>query len=126
MSRSVDIFVKADAPLEDFVRRAEAILGFDLRRIEEDPEPYYEFRDDRVVLTAGTHDLENDRDMSFEDFPYHLSIRALNLGTEEQRRTRREAFARTVFDKLKATGAYELMLVDDVQTKLEEFSPDRR
>ncbi len=123
MAQTVDIFVGSDAQLESFVRELESLLGVRMSRVHDDDEPFFESRDPHVIMTVGTHDLENDRDMNFEDFRYHIAVRAANLGSEEERRRWREEFARLVFEKLKVAEAHRLMLVTDLQRKVETFSP---
>lgn len=124
MSVSVDVFVSAQKPIEDFVRELESLLGikFQFIRISEDVS-FYEYRNSHVAVTVLKHDLENDRELRFEDYPYQISVRALNIDTEEERKQRREDFARLVFEKLKRTNKYNLMLVENLQLKLDEFRP---
>jgi hypothetical protein len=122
--RSVDIFAESEVSLEDFVQDIEKLLGIKLQRISEGEEIFYEFRDPHVVFTVGTHDLANDRDMNFEDYRYHLSARALNISTEEERKKWRDEFARVIFQKLKTTQNYHLILVEDTQVKVAEFHPE--
>jgi hypothetical protein len=122
--RSIDIFAESEVPLEDFVKDIEKLLEIKLQRISDGEEIVYEFRDPRVVFTVGTHDLANDREMNFEDYRYHLSARALNISTEEERKKWRDEFARVIFQKLKTTQNYHLMLVEDIQVKLAEFHPE--
>jgi hypothetical protein len=124
MSRSIDIFVDSQAPLGVFVREIELLLGVKLQRRSESGETWYEFRDPRIVLTIGEHDLENDRDMNFADYRYDFSVRALNVKTEEERKQWREEFARAAFEKLKATRRYPLMMVENLGVKLDEFRPE--
>ena len=124
MPRSIDIFVESEVSLEDFVQDIEKLLEIKLQRISNGEEIFYEFRDPRVVFTVGTHDLVNDREMNFEDYRYHLSARALNISTEEERQKWRDEFARDIFQKLKTTQNYHLMLVEDIQVKLAEFHPE--
>ncbi|MCS6859876.1 MAG: hypothetical protein NZT92_06110 [Abditibacteriales bacterium] len=124
MAKSIDLFVDAKVPLVIFAREIEGLLGVKLQRVLEAGETWYEFRDDHIALTVGEHDFENDRDMNFRDYRYHLSIRALNIATEEERKTWREGFARFAFEKLKSTGKYGLLLVEDIQKRLDEFRPE--
>ncbi len=124
MSRSIDIFADAKAPLGIFMREIETVLGFKLQRVDEGGETWYEFRNPRIVLTVGEHDFETDRDMNFADYRYNLSVRALNINTEKERKQWREEFARAVFEKLKATRRYPLMMVENLGVKLDEFRPE--
>jgi hypothetical protein len=85
------------------VKDIESLLAIKLQRITDGEDTFYEFRDPRIVLTVGTHDFDNDRDMHFADYRYHVSVRALNISTEEERQRWRDAFARFVFQRLRET-----------------------
>ena len=124
MSKSMDIWVASEVPITVFVKEIEKLLGIQLQRISDGKETFYEFRQPQTVLTVGTHDLVNDRDVNFEDYHYHLSVRARNINTEEDRKKWRDEFARFVFQKLKASQKYPLMLVEDIQVKLQTFCPE--
>jgi hypothetical protein len=71
-----------------------------------------------LALDLGTHDFDNDRDMLFEQYPYVITVRKVGRDPAFQ-----EAAARRLFDALKATGRYRVLLVSDLQTKLDEFDP---
>jgi hypothetical protein len=124
MSKSLDIFIESEVPIEVFVKEMETLLGVKLQPISDDEEIFYEFRDPQIVLSVGTHDFVNDRDMNFEDYHYDLSVRALNISAEANRKKWRDTFARKVFQKLRASRKYPLMLVEDIQVKLEAFRPE--
>ncbi|HLO89491.1 MAG TPA: hypothetical protein VK203_31400 [Nostocaceae cyanobacterium] len=123
MSRSLDIFVASEMQIMDFVEQIESLLDIKLQLIRDEYESWYEYHDSNIHLILGGHEFENDRDMNFEDYRYLISIRARNIETEEEREKWRNDFTDKVFSKLKETQKYPLMLVDDVQTKLEEFFP---
>src|SRR5437879_5303687 len=106
MARSIHIFVDSDMPLEDFIRETESLLGIKLQPVFEGGETWYEFRNSQVVLSIGSHEYENDRDMNFENFRYDIEVRALNINTEEERKKWREDFALLIFNKLKGTNKY--------------------
>ena len=74
-----------------------------------------------ITLTVGS--MIEHRDIKFEEYPYNLSIRALNISNQLDKQKWRDDFASYVFQKLKGTERYRLMLVDDLQVKLEEFAP---
>jgi hypothetical protein len=99
------------------------ILALKLEFFSDGTDNWYEFRNSTITLTIGKHDFENDRDIKFEEYPYNLSIRALNISTEFDRKKWCNDFASYVFQKLKSTERYRLMLVDDLQVQLEEFVP---
>jgi hypothetical protein len=123
MSESRDIFIDSQTGMANLAKEIESLLDIQFQLISDRYETWYEYRNPRISLTLGEHDFENDRDMNFEQYRYHLSVRALNLDTEAVRKKWRDEFASFVFQKLKATQKYRLMLVEDLQVKLEEFCP---
>ena len=123
MSRTLDIFVDFPHEIEYLIKELELILALKFELVSDGIDNWYEFSNSTITLTIGKHDFENDRDIKFEEYPYNLSIRALNISTEFDRQNWCNDFASYVFQKLKATERYRLMLVDDLQVKLEEFAP---
>ena len=123
MSRTLDIFVDFPQDIEHLIKELEFILALKFELVSDGTDNWYEFCNSTITLTVGKHDFENDRDIKFEEYPYNLSIRALNISNELDRKKWRDDFASYVFQKLKATERYRLMLVDDLQVKLEEFAP---
>ncbi len=123
MSESRDIFIDSQTGMANLAKEIESLLDIQFQLISDRYETWYEYRNPRISLTLGEHDFENDRDMNFEQYRYHLSVIALNLDTEAVRKKWRDDFASFVFQKLKATQKYRLMLVEDLQLKLEEFCP---
>ena len=123
MSRTLDIFLDFPQEIEHLVKELEFILAIKFELFSDGTDNWYEFRNSTISLTLGKHDFENDRDIKFEEYPYNLSIRALNISNELERQKWCDDFASYVFQKLKATERYRLMLVDDLQVQLEEFAP---
>ena len=68
-----------------------------------------------IIFTVGAHNFANNRDMNFESGHYQLSVLAPNIGDGTDSKKCRDEFARGVFQKLKASRRWPLMLVDDVQ-----------
>jgi len=123
MSRTLDIFLDFPQEIEQLVKQLEFILAIKFDLFSDGTDNWYEFRNSTISLTLGKHDFENDRDIKFEEYPYNLSIRALNISNELERQKWCDDFGGYVFQKLKATERYRLMLVDDLQVQLEEFAP---
>ncbi len=123
MSRTVDIFVDSQVGIKTLVEEIESLLSIKLQLIIDLDETWYEYRNYRIIMTLGEHEFENDRDMYFAAHRYHISVRAVKIETETNRQHWRDEFARLVFQKLKASQKYPLMLVSDLQVKLEEFCP---
>jgi len=123
MSHTLDIFLDFPQGLEHLIKELELILALKFELVSDGTDNWYEFHNSTITLTLGNHDFENDKDINFEEYPYNLSIRALKISNELERKKWRDDFASYVFQKLKATESYRLMLVDDLQVKLEEFAP---
>lgn len=123
MSHTLDIFLDFPQGIEHLIKELELILALKFELVSDGTDNWYEFRNSTITLTVGKHDFENDRDIKFEEYPYNLSIRSLNISNELDRQKWRDDFGSYVFQKLKATENYRLMLVDDLQVKLEEFAP---
>ncbi|MBC6423068.1 MAG: hypothetical protein GDA43_07785 [Hormoscilla sp. SP5CHS1] len=123
MSRTVDIFVDSQVGIKTLVEEIEFLLYIKLQLISYKDDTWYEYHNYRITLTLGEHEFENDRDMNFAEYRYHISVRAVKSKTETNRQYWRDEFARLVFQKLKASQKYPLMLVSDLQVKLEEFCP---
>ena len=122
MSKTTDIFVDSEKSLDSLVKDVESLLNVGLQLVCEHQENWYEFRNSQVSMTLGEHEFDSDRDLNFEDYRYWISIRSLNFQTEAEHQKQRDDFANLLFEKLKATRQYSLMLVEDLQVKLEEFS----
>ncbi|MEG5037266.1 hypothetical protein [Microcoleus sp. AT3-D2] len=123
MSRTLDIFVNFPQDIEHLIKELELILALKFELVSNGIDKWYEFRNSTITLTVGKHDFENDKEIKFEEYPYNLSIRALNISNELDRQKWCDDFASYVFPKLKGTERYRLMLVDDLQVKLQEFAP---
>lgn len=126
MTRSIDIFVKDDRPVRELAEELESLLKITLSAIEGIQETYYQFNNQKVEMTLGEHSFDNDKEMNFENYSYHISVRALNIGTGEDRMKWCNEFAGFVFKQLKINQKNQLMLVDDLQVKLEEFYPQNQ
>ena len=126
MSRSMHLFLATKSGLEPLAQEISSLLRMNLQRCADAHETWYEYEDATTVLTLGTHDFENDREMNFEDYQYDIELRALNLGESEEREQRLADLVKFVYQTLKATQKYHLLLVDNLQVKLAEFSPQSR
>ena len=123
MSQSMDIFVDADEPLTTFVLELESLLAVKFQLCSREDEIWYEVNSPKLVLTVGEHEFENDGGLNFEDYRYNIALWPINYKTEEEWAQIRNEAAQRIFQQLKATQKYSLILVDDVQVKLAEFSP---
>ncbi|HEV2661834.1 MAG TPA: hypothetical protein VGU68_14595 [Ktedonobacteraceae bacterium] len=121
MSRQMHIFVDTEESLEDFIQMLESLLGMSAHLHSEDREVWYELQNASMFFSVGTHEYVNDRDMLFESYLYDIEMSVTDIKDGEERLRRLKQVARSLFDTLKQSQHYQLMLVDDLQVKLDEF-----
>jgi hypothetical protein len=130
VARSMLICVATDEDLDTFAQRLGELLGRPFKRVVDGDQVRWEpaVPDPHVDVVVYENDFVNDKDVNFEDYQIVISVEAWRLrGSDEADWTaRREGFARMVYERLKETGRYGLMLVDGVQRKLEEYRPAER
>jgi hypothetical protein len=123
MARSIDIFVASDLPLEEFVKEAEHLLKLQFQRVQDEYELWYETIIPQGRMAISTHEFENDRDMKFEEFKFSITFWA-NRGLDEELTEQiKQEIGQQVFEAFKQTGKFAVMLVYDLQRKLDEFRP---
>lgn len=74
MSITIDYFFNCPADLATVAERVNSAIGCDLRPFQKDQREFFcpfFFMD----LELKRHSLENDRELNFEDYEYHLSLR---------------------------------------------------
>ena len=124
MAESLYLFIDANAPLEQIVVRIAACMELQFHKCASEGETFYETRTPHSIITIfGAHGCENDRDMHFEDYQYAVEIRPirdLRMATNQEQT---EQFTSRLFEQLKATDCYALLLVWDLQQKLQEHRP---
>jgi len=127
MAESWYVFLAASDPLEQIVDHIAAVMRVPFHPCTPADAHCYEARTPSTHITIfGDHGFENDRDMPFEDYPYAIEIRALrdrHLATNVKQT---EQWATRLFEQLKAMDRYSLLLVWDVQQKLQEHHPSSR
>lgn len=131
MAESQDIFIGYNSSLENLAQELTTLLNVKFKYVPDNEDHRFDYYTlltkslDVKLMTAL--DFENDRDMNFGNYQYYVSARALRVAAtlqDDQRLVEeRNRFACFAFDALKATGRFPLMLVHDMQTKIEEFSP---
>jgi len=69
------------------------------------------------------HGLDNDSDeLRFEDFRFKFIVERRDYYPEERLQRQRDV-ARTVFERLRCTGRYHLLLTYNMHDKMDEFHP---
>lgn len=127
MAESWYVFLAASDPLEQIVDHITALMRVAFHPCAPADARCYEARTSYARITIfGDHGFENDRDMPFEDYPYAIEIRAIRDRHIATNVEQTEQWARHLFEQLKGTDRYSLLLVWDVQQKLQEHRPSSR
>jgi hypothetical protein len=122
MSTCIGVFVKTTEELEPFANAVGLLLGITFESgLNGYDEPCYVSRDGRRTVRIDRHQLEDDRDMSFERYQYEIEVQAYRVADDYE--SVQEQYARSIYEKLRETKKYPLMLVFDVQRKLAEYDP---
>ncbi|MEZ4668701.1 MAG: hypothetical protein R3E39_12385 [Anaerolineae bacterium] len=124
MSRNINIFVQTDEDENVFVSKLEGELGIQFEVKHNSFGTLYSFFDSNYRwCEVGKHSLVNDRNMLFENYQYQIEIGVSNSGSATEREQALLEYAKTIFDRLRATRLYRIMLVEDVQIKIDEYDP---
>ena len=123
MARRFHIFIESDVTLDQFAKQLSVLLGLSLQPKADEYERWYEAYIPNGFLDVGKHNFDDDKDMNFESYRFDLRIWPQNVVTEEDWQKALKTMACPIFEKLKAAGRYSLMLVEDLQVKLDEFHP---
>lgn len=126
MSWSIAIFAQAEVSLEEFAQQLEELWGVHLELQAGQGERVYWYGCDNVVTYVGVHTLVNDRGLDFESYRYDITLWPRNHHLQEVRQRWRDECAPTLFNSLKATQRYDLLMVEEVQFKLMEYHPPDR
>ena len=121
MSRPMDVFIASKESLEDFVKELETLLKLPAQRFSDEYETWYVLYDDHTLYSVGDHEYVNDNNVPFEDYQYDIEVQATNIIDADERKKHLEDAAYQLFNLLKQTKKYPLMLVDNLQIKLDEF-----
>ena len=120
MADYANIFVNAPLSLENFVKELESLLAIQCKFDSNAWEEWYVYHEHEspIWLSIGENDHDSDPDCDFEDYRYDIQV-----GIRDEKR--RQDFARSVFEKLKETKRYPLLLTDyDLQYNLDEYTPE--
>jgi len=119
MSWNVGLFIAGAPSLKALAAEVSTLSGLKLECIHQDDSDTYQCSvHDFTLIVGEDHELENDRDMNFEDYPYDVRLWRHNPADRVQAQANTLEFAKTLFTKLRNMGRYRLMLVEDTQKKL--------
>jgi hypothetical protein len=119
MSEGKEIFIKSNSSFEELAQELEKVIGVEFEFILDDTDDrsfdrYQWSREGIYAYFKTAFGFVNAGSLNLEDYQYYIDISG--PGKEE--------YARMIFEKLKSTGQYSLMLVHDVQRKLDEYEPN--
>lgn len=110
MSRSVDLFIRSDRPIDDLAAEVTRLTGFPVT--PGDPPGSWSLEADPVVADLRAHPYVDDGDLVFQRYPYVLSCR---VGGDGRSSDSAEAhLLRAVGEALRGAGIPS-MLVHDLQ-----------
>jgi hypothetical protein len=123
LSKVISIFAECPEPIEQFVSQVGNLLSVAFRRVTGSDAREFEGRTEDSVITIRHHDFENDRDMKFEEYTYEVQFRAIRDRSYELHERKTLSHAQAAFAQMKSALRCDLMLVDDLQRKLDEYRP---
>jgi hypothetical protein len=115
--------VDTDETLEGFAQQISSLLSLPLEFQRDQYDEWFAGVNPNFHLDLGGHDYDNDHDMLFENYRYDITIRPSNIVTDEDWQNAIEFIKTNVYEKLKATGRYSLMLTEQLGRKLDEYQP---
>lgn len=125
MSWNVSVFISANCSLEAVADDVGAFLDTKMNRVA-DPDEGVRFQcvtPESEILLYADHGMANDRDMDFESYKYQLAFWRLNSDDREQAQKNTLDLGWKIFDALRASEKYRLMLVENAENKLASFAP---
>jgi hypothetical protein len=127
MSDSTEILVLTDQSLKDLVKTLSDWFQFSFMLHREDKgtavryESLYEYT--RIVVIEQDY-LTNDRELHFEDYRYKIGVSTRGYESWQEDERRRREISRRIFEHLKATDHYRLLMVENVQSFVDEYTPE--
>lgn len=125
MSELINILVKTGQPLEKFIGDLEQLLHLSFQR-DSDPiyhDITYRFTDEQARIWVYEREIDEEDDLPYEKYPYVISIEMRRSKEPEEELARQRELGYRVFETLKKTGKYRLLLFWDMQKLLEKFEP---
>ena len=68
MTRDLPIMVSTELSLEEFVHDLNRLWHMAAQPASDEFGTWYEYTDEDIYITIGTHEFVNDRDLHFEDY----------------------------------------------------------
>jgi hypothetical protein len=122
VSRNTHVFVRTENTLDELADHLGYLFNQQLEFGEDEHERWYLYVTDYNVIDLMDNAMVNDRGIPFEDYHYDIRIRVKRIPgiSGEASERYRLADATKIFEALKSTGIYSVMLVDNVDVLLAE------
>jgi hypothetical protein len=111
MSRSVDLFIDADVPLDELASALERHTGTQL--VAEPDQPQWVLQEGDTRATLAEHPYGDDGDLLFSRYRFALSARVSNDVRPHE--TAEAALLRRVAQKIQQGPTWPILLVHDLQ-----------
>ncbi len=126
-----NIFIDSELSPEELLVWVESILGITFLPLTGqektlDPELVFAKYSDAtspLSLNIGFHYFDEDRQMDFPSYRYDIEVRLHGDEYSLERESLTLQFGKQIFDKLKTTRRYRLMLTQEVQVLVEKYDP---
>lgn len=126
-----NIFIHSELSPEELLVWVKSILGITFLPLTGqektlDPELVFAKYSDAtspLSLNIGFHYFDEDRQMDFPSYRYDIEVRLHGDEYSLERRSLTLQFGKQIFDKLKTTRRYRLMLTQEVQVLVEKYDP---
>lgn len=123
MSSYKNIFVEGDLTLEELVEILKGMLDITHEYYHPERGMPYNLYEEHTDIRIGENTFFNYDDLNFEDYHYEIDLRGIHFKDGGERSHWEYQRALYIFNRLKETGKYRLMLTFDEQIKDEEFIP---
>jgi hypothetical protein len=129
MPTEISIFVDSGEDPATFVKSMEIILGVQMHSIPDRGTIRYSYRDGvkkwinlRIHTFFDDYDLKGEK-LAYSNYSYQIEIGLYNMLINDLYEAEINDFANDVFEKIKRSGQYSILLVRNLEQKLDEFSP---
>jgi len=123
MADSTYVFVNTSQQLEAFIEDLARLIELSFERKEKARDIWYDFDSEQMSIWVYKHEYESDEDLPLAEYPIAIDIRAKFVQAGIGKRVWQDEQARNIFNKLKATKKYPLLLCWGLQTIMETFDP---
>jgi hypothetical protein len=125
MANYFNILVEGDTSLEGLAAEVEQLLEVTGKHYRAEDDPYYVLYEARTEVIVRENTSFNEGGLNLEDYHFEIDVRGWGSGFQavgDKDRWEDER-AHFLFEQLKATGRYRLLLTRELERKEDEFTP---